>query len=111
MKDGLIVREVAQFDREFLDMLLDKGYTLDSLLSLNAEESAKKFVDLSMQLDYLIPKSESNGLDYFKNISSLLFLLGKKEGFYEKIGKEIKDLDYEIIPSRAKLLLRSQGSQ
>ena len=88
MKDGLtagekdkIINEV--FDKEFLDILSDKGHTLDSLLSLNPKESAKKFVDLAMQIDYLMPKLESNGIDYFKNISSLLILLAKKEGLYD----------------------------
>ena len=115
MKDGLtagekdkIINEV--FDKEFLDILSDKGHTLDSLLSLNPKESAKKFVDLAMQIDYLMPKLESNGIDYFKNISSLLILLAKKEGFYDHVGEEVKDLDYDLIPSRAKLLLYSQWS-
>lgn len=111
MKDKLSTLTVGdkdKFDQEFLNMLLDKGYNLEDLLSLNSEESAEKFVDLAMQIDYLTPKSERNNLDYFRNISGLLLLLAKKEGFYNNVKEEVKNLDYDVIPSRAKLLLCSQ---
>ncbi|MBW2966809.1 hypothetical protein KY342_06930 [Candidatus Woesearchaeota archaeon] len=84
---------------DFLTELRQRGYSIKNLFDNDADSAAETFIDIAVQMDYLMEDG------YYKNLGKLCLDLSKDHPeFYERLVEKIRKLDREI-PSRAALLL------